>query len=325
LPGPKHGDARDLDYFEEVNERTYFLHGLHVRSEIPLAERVSENPNPDVHVQWGERVAIPDEAPHGRLLALRDPDVGGCTIVETESGHTIRFSGECDFRISPDYRSVLVDVASNLDRKFVPIILTGNVLASLLGLQGECVLHASAVRVDGWNLAIVGPSGVGKSTLAAVFCAAGAQLVSDDVLRIDRDGGRPRCYTGTAQIRLRPKAAQLAEMFPPDAREVTPDERVAVTPPQAEGLTFELDAALIPLPSHEARRLRVRKLPKRDAFISLLQYPRVLGWQEAAPIRRHFEVCSEIAESVPVFEATIPWGPPFASDLPEALIEELRD
>jgi hypothetical protein len=307
-----------------VSGTTYFLHGLHVRSEIPLAERLSECGNPDVDVRWGERTGIPAGPPAGRLLALRDPDIGGCTIVETASGHTIRFSEECDFRISPDRRSVLVDFAPDFDRGFVPIVLAGNVLASLLGLQGECVLHASGVHTDGWTLAILGASGMGKSTLAAVFCAAGAQLVSDDLLRVDTDGGRARCYTGTAQIRLRTKAAELADPFPLDARELTADGRIAVSPPQAKGLTYDLDAVLIPLPSRRARRFRVRRLPKRDALVSLLRYPRVLGWQETAPIRRHFEVCAGIAESVPVFEATIPWGPPFARDLSQTLAEKLR-
>lgn len=300
------------------------MHGLRVRSEIPLAERVSESGKRDVDVKWGKRIAIPHEPPAGRLLALRDPDIGGCTIVETNAGHTIRFSGECDFRISLDRRSILMDVAPDFDEGFVPIVLVGNVLASLLGLQGECVLHASAVRADDWTLAILGASGMGKSTLAALFCAAGAELVSDDLLRVDCAGRRPRCYTGTAQIRLRTKAAELADMFPSDAREVTPDKRLALTPMQAEGSTFDLDAVLVPLPSRRARRLRVRRLPKKDALVSLLRYPRILGWEAAEPIRRHFEVCADIAERVPVFEATIPWGPPFAPDLSRALIEKLR-
>jgi hypothetical protein len=313
-----------LTYRWKVNAKTYSLHGLHVRSEIALAERISNGGNPDLDVHWGQQKVIPVEAPAGRVLALRDPDVGGCTIVETESGHTIRFSGECDFRISPDRRSVLVDFAPDFDRGFVPIVLAGNVLASLLGLQGKCVLHASGVHRDGWTLAIVGASGVGKSTLAALFCAAGAQLVSDDLLRIDTNGGHPRCYTGTAQIRLRPKAAELADLFPLDARELTADGRIAVSPPQAQGPTFDLDAALFPLPSRRARLLQVRRLPKKDALLSLLRYPRVLGWQEAALIRRHFEICAEIAERVPVFEATIPWGPPFPPGLSQALVEKLR-
>jgi hypothetical protein len=306
-----------------VEATTYFLHGLRVQSEVPLAERLSHDGAPDVHVQWGEQKAVPTEPPVGRLLALRDPDIGGCTIVESESGYVIRFSGECDFRIARDGHSVVVDVAPDFNGGFVPIVLTGNVLASILGLQGECVLHASGVLAGGWMLAIVGGSGVGKSTLAAVFCGEGAELVSDDLLRVGADGGQPRCHTGTAQIRLRPTAAELANSFPPHARALTADGRIGVTPRQAEGPILDVDAILIPLPSRRARKLRVRRLPKKDALVTLLRYPRVLGWLEAEPIRRHFEVCAAIAQSVPVFEATIPWGPPFAPGFATAIIERL--
>jgi hypothetical protein len=323
-PGSVLEEKPDLEYRAEVNEGAYLLHGLRVRSEIPLAERVSAGLSYDVDVRWGQRIAIPAERPPGRLLALRDPDFGGCTIVETESGHTIRFPSECDFRISSDHRSVVVDVAPGFDDGFVPIVLTGNVLASMLGLQGECVLHASGIYVEGWTLAIVGGTGMGKSTLAALLCANGARLVSDDLLRVDADGGRPRCYAGTTQIRLRPKAAELAAEFPPNAREPTADGRIGVTPLQAEGRTFDLDAVLIPLPSRMDEQLGIRRLPKKEALVALLRYPRVLGWEENAPIRRHFEVCAQIAERVAVYEATIPWGPPFAPDLSQALIEELR-
>jgi hypothetical protein len=322
-PGPKLERKPDLGYRESM-ATTYDLHGLRVRSEIPLGERIAARGNHDVDVRWGVEVEIPADPPRGRLLALRDPGVGGCTIVETPTGHTIRFTDECDFRISADQRSIVVDVDPSLNREMVPVILTGNVLAAVLGLQGECVLHASGVRSDGWALAILGGAGLGKSTLAALFCAGGAELISDDLLRIVSNGDRPHCYTGTAQIRLRSKAAELATCFPPAAREPTVDGRIGVRPAQAVGPSFELDAALIPQPSRRARKLRVRRLPQKEALVALLSYPRVLGWHDSAPIRRHFEVCAEIAERVPVFEALIPWGPPFAPDVGDALIEKLR-
>jgi hypothetical protein len=310
-------------YLEAVTETTYDLHGLRVRSEVPLSERMATGDQHDVDVRWGDEVTIPADPPAGRVLALQDPDIGGCTIVETSTGLTIRFSEECDFRVSADNRSILVDLAPGVEPGFVPILLTGNVLASVLALQGECVLHASGVRANGRTLAILGASGVGKSTLAALFCAGGAKLVSDDLLRIVGNGGPPRCYTGTAQIRLRPNAAELAEAFPSAARELTADGRIAVTPERAAASTSELEAILTPSPSRRARRLRVRRLSEKEAFVSLLSYPRVLGWQETAPVRRHFQVCAEIAERVPVFEATIPWGPPFEPGLADVLIERI--
>ena len=54
--------------------------------------------------------------------------------------------------------------------------------------------------------------------------------------------------------------------------------------------------------------------------VSIPIYPRVSGWQVSEPIRRQFQAFARVARSVPVFEAEIPWGPPFAPELPTALL-----
>lgn len=48
------------------------------------------------------------------------------------------------------------------------------------------ILHASCVALDGRGLLILGPSGSGKSSLALRLMSLGAQLVSDDLTRLDR-------------------------------------------------------------------------------------------------------------------------------------------
>jgi len=91
--------------------------------------------------------------------------------------------------------------------RYIPLFATGTILALILGLQGEHPLHASAVAVDGRAIAIAGASGSGKSTLAAKLCIAGASFVTDDLLRLTRDGGciRPpanRLATDSGQLRV---------------------------------------------------------------------------------------------------------------------------
>ena len=50
-------------------------------------------------------------------------------------------------------------------------------------------LHATCVAVDGRGLLILGPSGAGKSALALGLLSRGAALVSDDLTRLDVEGG----------------------------------------------------------------------------------------------------------------------------------------
>ena len=51
--------------------------------------------------------------------------------------------------------------------------------------------------------------------LATLLCSAGASLVTDDVLRLKQEAGEFHCHWGTGELRLRPNAAPLTELFPP--------------------------------------------------------------------------------------------------------------
>ncbi|MGH7569375.1 MAG: hypothetical protein ACREL9_10485, partial [Gemmatimonadales bacterium] len=186
---------------------TYRLHGLRVRSEIPLptpAAGPAGAPPPDLDVGWGDGPMRP-APPAGDVLARFAPRDGcGYTHVATESGYTLHYAGTCEFRLDPARRVARAHLAPGVAPELASILLTGNVLAVVLALEGACVLHASAVAVNGGALALVGGVGMGKSTLAALLCAAGATLVTDDLLRVALD--RVRAFPGPPELRLRPGA-----------------------------------------------------------------------------------------------------------------------
>lgn len=55
----------------------------------------------------------------------------------------------------------------------------------------ECLLHATAVAIDGNGVIMIGASGSGKSDLALRLIDRGAILVSDDVVRVIADSALP--------------------------------------------------------------------------------------------------------------------------------------
>ncbi|HEU5209590.1 MAG TPA: hypothetical protein VFU06_09275, partial [Longimicrobiales bacterium] len=87
--------------------------------------------------------------------------------------------------------------------------ILGRVLALAIHLRGDLCLHASAVEVNGTALALVAPKGTGKSTLALALVAAGATLLTDDMLRIDLRAGA-RVSPGVQRLRLHPDSAAAA-------------------------------------------------------------------------------------------------------------------
>ncbi len=73
----------------------------------------------------------------------------------------------------------------------------------LLALRGHCVLHASAVLLGSEVLAFCGESGAGKTTTARALAQAGASLVCEDKLVIQRRGDCVEAVTGIEAMLLR--------------------------------------------------------------------------------------------------------------------------
>jgi hypothetical protein len=67
-------------------------------------------------------------------------------------------------------------------------MLIAQVLPFASVLRGLEVLHASAVVLDGAAVAISGPSGAGKTSLAIALSRLGGTFLADDVLAIERVG-----------------------------------------------------------------------------------------------------------------------------------------
>lgn len=301
------------------------MHGLRVRSELPLVAPVLAARPFDVEVRWGAPEQIFDEAPDGRVIAARrHTPTSGYALVETPGGYVARFYGICDFRMNRDRTHLVVHADPRASAQLAGVLLAGNIAAVLLGLAGHASLHASAVVLDGMAIAFVGDTGMGKSTLAALFCAEGATLLADDVLRVETVGESCRCFHGTTELRLRPAAEEIAARFPPSRRSTTADGRIALRPggdPAEE--TSWLTAIVFPRPSRACRALRMTRLDARAAHFRLAAFPRVNGWLSSEPKRRQFEAVARIAERVRAFEAEIPWGPPFPRDLAIAMRDGL--
>jgi hypothetical protein len=244
---------------------------------------------------------------------MREDDVRRWYVATDDGGgYTLRVPGHCDFRIDRALTTIVCRPDPTVARELVDILLAGVVAAFLLGLRGELVLHASAVERDGTGIAFAADSGMGKSTLAALLCAQGARLVADDVLRLHLTG--PVSAVAVARrVRMRAGARAVLDAFPtPPPSVTTIDDRTAITVPAVDaGATVRLAAIVLPSPSRAHDRLELRRFTGAEAVVHLAQLTRVVGWKDPAVLSRQLDGLTRVARDVPVYGATIPWGPPF--------------
>jgi hypothetical protein len=244
------------------------------------------------------------------------------TFCRVDDDYVCRMTGIADFVIAGDLKHVVCHPLAGGRTNVIPIVIAGTVLAFLLTMGGRCVLHGSAVEIDGHALAFVGASGQGKSTMAAIFCADGASLITDDVLHLDLDGDGVHCLRSGPEIRLREKAASLAERFGDSATvRLTEDDRHAVTPTPSQLDRIPLAGIVLPRPDRQHPTVGARRLDDAEASLWLGRYQRIEGWQDRDHLRRHFADIGRIVASVPVFEVSVPWGPPFADGLARRVLE----
>ena len=294
-----------------------FLHcGLRIRSELDLHLPVTAESRADVDVRCGDPIDDSVDRPDGIVIAeYWEGDRRLYTATCHEAGYTVRFPECGEFVISCDHATVEVRRdRAGLYAELLPVLMAGTVVALLHGLRGSTMLHASAVAIDNHALAFVGSSGQGKSTLAGLFCAAGAPLVTDDVLLVSAEP-RPMCVGGASEIRLRASAAPIAEQSQEFAARTTVDDRTAMSPRHLITHEVPLGAVVVPMPSRSASTVEIVEVPPVQRLVTLLHFPRIAGWVDREVLVRQFETLARVAESVPVFHATIPWGPPFGDSI----------
>ncbi len=115
---------------------------------------------------------------------------------------------------------IVIDPAPGIDDDSVRVFLLGSIFGALLFQRGYLVLHGNAVRIGDQSMICVGPSGVGKSTLAAGFLRRGYQILADDVVPINTDCA---ALPGIPRIKLWSDSAKQLQVDTAELRKVRPN------------------------------------------------------------------------------------------------------
>jgi hypothetical protein len=190
---------------------SYAMYGLRVRSEVPLpiaALPTTDEAACDWLIQRAgalRPIPVPDAHP---IAEDRSPD--GALLdrffrVGRDAWLWDAQAGTC--HLEPWARRVTVYPAPDADEDDLGLLLLGPISSFMLHRTGTPNLHASAVVTPSGACAVLGPSTLGKSTLAAGLLRAGARLLTDDILPLDLRPDAIYGVPGAPMMKLWPATA----------------------------------------------------------------------------------------------------------------------
>ncbi|MFI5032838.1 MAG: hypothetical protein ACHQPH_19250 [Reyranellales bacterium] len=208
--------------------------------------------------------------------------------------------------ISADGRTARCAPAPDGDPRAFEANVLNFVATAALTLQGEEPLHATVVRLAGRTVGFLGDSGAGKSTLAAFLLAEGAELVTDDMLRVAYDGGEATAYRGPPRLKLLDEQARL--LLPAAARDAAFNPmsgKLLVEALSSRDDRFPL-SALFWLDEVPAEAVSVRLVQGAETIRILLASTLHRDHRPPERIACQLRALERLAKSVPLFALAYP-------------------
>lgn len=173
--------------------RHYSAFGLSIASDILLPELGPGRPPSPTATDLVLRLQPVPQQPE---------QVSGVPLVMGEQDLLLNIEGIARFRIRGG-REILFDPYPDVSVLNLRVFLLGSAFGALCHQRRLLPLHANAIVVQGRAVAFAGPSGMGKSTLAAHFQSRGYPVLCDDVCVLSFDGeGRPLAWPGLPRLKL---------------------------------------------------------------------------------------------------------------------------
>jgi hypothetical protein len=180
---------------------TVFGLSVHASGRIPFLEGASDAPSErrlDLTMDHREPVELRLSDAAGAICTRRAEDGAECFRIEADprEGYLLWGRDRGSYLLSRDGRRLRCapgDCAPEVWERF----LIGQVLPFAGLVSGLEIFHASAIALDGRAVALAGPSGAGKTSVALAMCDGGAGFMADDVLALETRAGELLAHPGT--------------------------------------------------------------------------------------------------------------------------------
>lgn len=212
---------------------------------------------------------------------------------------------------------VTVDARPPATDADVEDLLVSVVLPLVGQLRGHPTLHASAILLQDRGVGFVGPTGAGKSTLAALMAQRGARLLADDTLLLELREGELWATPTSSRVRLR-EAARVGVSTV--GAQVRTNGKLAI-PLEAAAARARFAQLYVIDPASED--VVIEPLRPRDAAIALAHHLFRIDPKSPELLREEFAFVEAVAANVPIARLSYPRRPEVADELFARFTREL--
>jgi hypothetical protein len=312
-------------------QRSYRLYGVHLKRVVPL-------PGPEL-VNSG-KVGIELFNGSASLFSRARREAGMRPEEEDWFAHArlsdgsdyLRWSGLFEFLISADGRRIACRELNGASPESFQTYLLGQVLSFALLKQGIEPLHSTAVVINGEAVAFLGNCGYGKSSLGAAFLHGGYRLLTDDLLVLKEERNYFFAYPGPPRIKLFPHIAVKllggrvngTPMNSETPKLVISLDEAETAVPQRPVLLKAIYVLTPPRTSTHSKKISIRSIPPRRAFVSLLKNTFNTVIIEPTRLARQFDLATQVAVRVPVKSLSYPRELDQILKVREAILRDLQ-
>jgi hypothetical protein len=226
-----------------------------------------------------------------------------------------------------------VFAAPGADEADLGLLLLGPVSSFMLHQVGFPNLHASAVVTPWGACAFLGPSTLGKSTLAARLLRAGARLLTDDILPLHWAENGVYGLPGAPMMKLWPATARHALGIADDLPRLTGSTDKRLLDLHQHERAFEdratyLRAIYVPDrydPKRQGRTdVAIETLGPRDAVLTLLSQTFRGHYLHPHELGSLLDRYAGLARQVRVARLRLPHGLEYLDDVTERVLADLE-
>lgn len=308
-----------------MHRRYYSYAGLNVTSELALPEWAEfEQPqptgdmdvvitlagalDPDLTLQ-GEQ--SPANRSRDRNSEIASPSTLAMTPVITADEFRLHVPETGDYYVHHG-REIVVTPAVGAGAREVRLFLLGTAWGALCYQRGALSLHASVVQLGNGAIAFCGPTGSGKSTIAAWMLARGARLVGDDLCRFEIAGREAHVFPAAPRLKLwRDALDRMGRTTDDLERDHFRMDKFHL--PAVRGEQYFRAAVQTPLRLHAIYLLEwgetgLTRLTGTTALRRLVQAATYRGelLEPMGRLAEHWQRCADLARSAPIFRFARP-------------------